>query len=654
VALKRWTSYLLIIVLLFSILGAAYLAIQRHSLEVDNKAIEIALESNEIERLTRYSELTQKEVLKILKDTGVSGILFKEQVISDLEPHKAWVVSGSQIKLNEIYRKALDDNISEIHSDYNYIITADEIVHNQIKTNLSAKVFGVHVPSSSGELQFVGVPITKAELNTIGLGFDRSMMNNAVLEGFNLLVQIRNWSQSSPDGIRKVFDNLAFYKDNITTVLFNDYIVPGYPDYLHVVNEGINKLEANFAFIETFIFNQVGARQIGLSNPTNVVRLHSIGANEMVNMSPQRAVDRLLLAATDRNVRILLVRMFFPQDTSDWIEINKNFIAGGDGFIGLVPALENEGFSIGGAKPFSLHVTSHEGQKLLVYLIGLGVIGGGILLLRRIELNKLAYILGIIGFLGWTFISLTSILMGLAVKIMALASVIIFPTLSVTIVLQTEPAGSILKSISKLLITSMISLCGALLMVGLFAHLNYMLKLDQFAGVKVAHLMPILLLVFIFYFWKDKKDLPERIKSILDLTVTYKYLLLIGFFLLAALIYIIRTGNEAAAVSSLELQIRTILDNLLYVRPRTKEFLIGHPFMLLLLYLGYNHRYLPLLLLGIIGQISMVNTFAHIHTPLFISLIRTLNGLWVGILCGIVLILLWKVYKFLEGRLFDG
>ena len=42
-----------------------------------------------------------------------------------------------------------------------------------------------------------------------------------------------------------------------------------------------------------------------------------------------------------------------------------------------------------------------------------------------------------------------------------------------------------------------------------------------------------------------------------------------------------RTGNDnPAGVSSVELAFRSLLEKILIVRPRTKEFLIGHPAMI--------------------------------------------------------------------------
>ena len=45
---------------------------------------------------------------------------------------------------------------------------------------------------------------------------------------------------------------------------------------------------------------------------------------------------------------------------------------------------------------------------------------------------------------------------------------------------------------------------------------------------------------------------------------------------------------------------------------------------------------------GAIGQISIMNTFMHIRTPLLESMIRTGNGLWLGALVGMLLVWVWK------------
>jgi hypothetical protein len=86
--------------------------------------------------------------------------------------------------------------------------------------------------------------------------------------------------------------------------------------------------------------------------------------------------------------------------------------------------------------------------------------------------------------------------------------------------------------------------------------------------------------------------------------------------------------------------LRSLLDRFM-VRPRTKEFLIGHPALVATLVLaarGAGRSWLlPLVLVGAIGQVSMVNSFCHLHTPLALTIARTFNGLWIGVLLGLML-----------------
>jgi hypothetical protein len=77
-------------------------------------------------------------------------------------------------------------------------------------------------------------------------------------------------------------------------------------------------------------------------------------------------------------------------------------------------------------------------------------------------------------------------------------------------------------------------------------------------------------------------------------------------------------------VSGLEMTIRGLLDRLLPARPRFQEFLIGHPALILSLYCGSWSACLGIsaAAVGAIGQVSLLNTFCHLHTPLAASLWR--------------------------------
>ena len=131
------------------------------------------------------------------------------------------------------------------------------------------------------------------------------------------------------------------------------------------------------------------------------------------------------------------------------------------------------------------------------------------------------------------------------------------------------------------------------------------------------------------------------------------YHFVIGICILTVLyIYITRSGNGGNA-SEFELKIRAFMEKVLYVRPRTKEFLIGYPALFMAYYL-YNKNiknYQYILILGSIATMSTVNTFTHLHTPFLYSLLRTIYGVVFGAGIGILYIFIFNVLiKFIYNK----
>ena len=105
---------------------------------------------------------------------------------------------------------------------------------------------------------------------------------------------------------------------------------------------------------------------------------------------------------------------------------------------------------------------------------------------------------------------------------------------------------------------------------------------------------------------------------------------------------LLRSGNAGReAALNVEMLVRARLETLLAARPRTKEFALGFPlFLLSMTAAGFRQRNLAVLLLigAGIGQVDVLNTFCHAHTPFLLSLLRTANALWLGSLLGVVAI----------------
>lgn len=100
--------------------------------------------------------------------------------------------------------------------------------------------------------------------------------------------------------------------------------------------------------------------------------------------------------------------------------------------------------------------------------------------------------------------------------------------------------------------------------------------------------------------------------------------------------YLLRSGNSGF-VLPLEDKIRVLLDKILVARPRFKEFIIGNPSIL---FSNYSKYFIPL---SFISMAGIVDSFLHIHTPIFYSLLRTFWGALLGILVFILIAKLWKV-----------
>ncbi|CAM3998135.1 DUF5693 family protein [Alkalicoccus chagannorensis] len=179
------------------------------------------------------------------------------------------------------------------------------------------------------------------------------------------------------------------------------------------------------------------------------------------------------------------------------------------------------------------------------------------------------------------------------------------------------------------------ALVGAWFVVTLLYGTDYIAHLDMFRGVKVLAVAPLLLAGALFagYAW-------------MKLPVKFYHLVLIAAAAGIGFFYVTRTGNTGIALPY-ELEIRQAMENLFSVRPRTTEFAFGIPLLVLGLYMWKDQvRYASFLLLGgAVAFASMVGTFTHLHTPLLVSTARTLLGLGIGVLGGVILIGVYLLVK---------
>ncbi|MCL1804555.1 MAG: DUF5693 family protein [Clostridiales bacterium] len=620
----------------------------RAPVEARDDTVGLLVDYDELKRLADGSQdVTFADMARKAAKAGATGLVVRERILADWESAgDVLVLTGGQLEFYLRSQSAADIGGGPApEADGTYILTKDPLVYEQIFSMLEAKR-RYPLPYECPGYMAIATHLHSSERATLGLGFPLKQLEEAAEEGLQVIARIRNWEPVREDSLAEVFRWTGMIP-NLAGVGFNDMSVPGgganavLQDHLAAAILPLGKPLISFEF-----YDQAGLPGLAARLDHHVLRAHAIAENELRKYANVRdALDRYNLAATERNIRYIYLRFYGLENPAASLISNTDLISE------VRESLAGEGLRVGDPTA----IPDFRISVPLLYIMGLGVIaaGGWLLALgaapfagKRLCLPYFALLCA--GCLAWAFLLMKA--PTLSRKLFALAAAVFFPSLGVALVLKGERpamadkfrAGQALYALKSYLVMSVFTLIGAMVMSALLAEPAFMLKLDGFVGVKLAHLVPLVLAPCVL--WLREEGRFGLMSGTVRGNVRF-WQLAAGLVMLAGLaIYILRTGNESlGTVSELEMRIRQILDRILGVRPRTKEFLIGHPAMLILLYFGCRFKMLPVLMVGMIGQVSLINTYAHIHTPVRVSLIRSFHGLWIGAVLGLaaIAVIIW-------------
>jgi hypothetical protein len=185
--------------------------------------------------------------------------------------------------------------------------------------------------------------------------------------------------------------------------------------------------------------------------------------------------------------------------------------------------------------------------------------------------------------------------------------------------------------------------------VGFLSHTRFIYGADQFSGIKIAFVIPIILIGLYYYV------MPHRLSSTFFVLKRFIQSPIQTVGLLAVIVCaasigvaLVRSGNNSHwIILDAEENMRFLLENSFIIRPRTKEFLIGYPFLLISYWYidrGINKRWAWFfIILGSLGLISVMNSFCHIHSPLLIGLHRVVVGLVAGVIMAFIYLFFIKI-----------
>lgn len=646
---------ILIFFIIVALVVAGIIAYNRSKLESNFKQVELVMSLNELRELSYQEGYNEIELLAKIKYSGINSIAIHEDTLESLTlSGKILYFSDKELNKLNFFLKSIDPfKKFQPSPGEAYIIFNDKNDYLRIKENLQRQL-GEDLVRDLGFLPYVGLKVKGSEekLADLGLGFSEEDIELVRNLDFQVILRLKNFPQIGKEDIDFKFKE-SDKTGKISGIIFEGETVLGYPSKENLIFTAKLLKTKGYPFGIIEFAGQKGIETIAQSASELAVRVHSITKEEMEIIPKQKAIDRWIRAAKERKVRIFYIKPFMKSN-SNLIEENLSYIRT------IREDLKTNGFANGKASLFA----SYRESKIFIILLILGVISGGLILLKNIfNLKKYQeyslIFLGILFSVSLLFLNQEIFL----IKLIALLAALIFPTLAIIsnekyflgnnnfksedikdtpkhnfsfILMIKEVLPGFLKII-------LITLSGALLIAALLSNNKFMLGIEQFSGIKISYLVPLLFVLAIMWLRVNKGKLMilENIKK----PILIEHVIIMFFFAVFLVIYISRSGNFSfLPVLSIEEKIRIFLEKTLIARPRNKEFLIGYPALLLAMsmnFLRIKEFKIPVIIIGTIGPVTLINTFCHIHTPFLFSILRTFNGVWLGLVLGLFVIIIF-------------
>ena len=689
---KYLYNRLLLIAIAVGLIASLAIAFQRNEVEQRNNQVDLVVDYDSLWNLSEREGIDFQTVLADAKSAGITSLAIYETTLEKLTRQGKIVVNAGYDIIADYYNGTLADYnwrtlVEEGSIDPNriYVVASDPNIYVEAKNDIIRRIGTARVkiiPFGEGEM--LELRAQYAPFLTVKLGIPTYELEIARDAGFMILARPSNYQQCSPDDVKAVFNRLEGYP--ISAMVFDGQQTLGASNALETTVDEMTQHHITLGLIEHVtqlqFYPQLGlealARGLGYEH---TARLYAIPKDEQPKLPIETAVNRWATTDHERNIRINLLRIYDkPDGEMTLLETNMKYF--GD----TAEALKAKGFTLGAASTFD----GYYPARPLRALVMLGTAAAIVLYLSLIspKLNR-AIRFQLIAFGVLAVVMIIPVLMGAGGKVRlfaAFAAANLFPVLAIIWQLDrirfmklrenlrlrrlkgkvfkirtpVSIVSIILIAIFALFITGAMSMMGAAYLSGALSDVEYFLEFNIYRGTKLTFVLPFVLVAIAFLQRfnvvdnTDERDLKnlnavDQIKKLLDMPVKIKTFVGLSIVALAFVVLIARSGHTAGMpVPGIEVKFRAALENLFYARPRSKEILIGHPAFMLGI-MAYFKRWnklamMFLVLAATLGQSSMVETFAHMRTPIFMSFMRGLDGLLVGALIGILPIVVMNFY----------
>ena len=615
----------------------------RVTLERSDYYVETLADFDEFRELARKDGITLDELFYKLKENGASSVAISEDTLSSLESEgKITVLTSKEIRklsLEETFEIKLPTDSNTlgglwVHSD-------DDKLLDRISQNLSWKLSDKALIRNHKNLLLINKS-DNGIMNKVGLGFSKDYFDLAEKYGLGVVIRVFNYPGLNAQNASKIIDSFPS-PTTVSALIFADEEMFGMRGELNEIIELFKNRSYRIGWIEFDIQEGIKNYLNKLTSKYPFIRVHAITRKEMDQVyTPDRAIARWVRAVKDRSIKMLYFNCFLQDEKKyvpNFTELNLKYLND------TVNELKKSGFKIAAN---DLERRNEPRRNAGKPSFAESIIICVALILGLAMLLKLSFLPTMSDFSSLVFVIFAVIFVYISPqgfpKVAGLIGAISYSCLGyllATKAIENNNHSFIRNSIRYLILLIVPSIVGGILIAGLYSSSDYLLKFNQFHGIKLAFLVPLL-----FSFTWSLKNFGGKILSLLQKPMTIITALILVAVVASLFLYIIRSDNTTLLKpTALEDRGRTFLENTLIARPRNKEFLVGYPAALLFVMLLMRKELILLPVLSVfiqMGQVSVVNTFCHFHTPLEMTLLRTVNGIWLGIIIGLMLVLAWQ------------
>ncbi|MGD9569524.1 MAG: DUF5693 family protein [Sedimentibacter sp.] len=707
---------LVVLLICLSLLVGIYTVFQRVEIEKKYKSAEIILDYNEMKKFADSSEYDlnywygkfkeygaqsvaiQEETIKLLIESGKP---LRAEIVSELVKNYGWQNNYNAKIVSLIEENKLDQNdvivTTEDEALYNYLVlglkeryseeffktyTLDNVYYISLKGTNDDIYYGQteKIINQKGKGIYEKTKIADSRLMNIGIGYDDDKINSAIASGLDVILRPINF----PTYNEKLADVYEAANDRYNLepriYLLHGKEILGYPENEDKLLNYINEKDIAIGLIESSTQREhlegEGLDDLVEDSGYNALRIFTMWdyireRNKYYNYEGAEEIENTMFRAiTERNIRAIYFKPFFEEvDSTKYLTDEQEYKRT---FESLEKRLDEHNITLGKAHAME---EFHIGAKRLSVL-SFGITLSAVLLFIKMfnikdkRVNYL-YLVSVPSAL------IPLVMRNIAEKGFAFAAAVVFSGLAIYFfmmnikkVYDSKEKYSFIKIItySTVVLSGaiVISLAGAVFLDAMLADVKYFLEMDIFRGVKFSQILPfgIFALMYLIYFMSnDSNDSFKSVVntgiSILNYNIKIYYGIIAGVIGVAAYIYISRTGHETnIQPSSIEMITRNFMEYILLARPRTKEFLIAFPAIFAAVYAATKKSEFftgLFMLVSAIGTSSVINTFSHLRTPIYLSLARTVIALGFGIVIGLIYVvaidLLFKIYGRLQERL---